>query len=168
MSNITREQNKNLITTVATLVNVLKKNEDVECIYLMPLKADEENIYKLVIVYGSYRMALHKCENVIPAYRKWIEKNVDSESIGGELQLKVDHSGKYLKCAVNPSDVRRVDDILSSRILYTKKGYGIKYHKVAHQFDRYHTTERYPEYFRIAIPEEQKKKMKKIERSKNV
>lgn len=168
MSNITREQNKNLITTVAKLVNVFKKKENVECIYLMPFKVEEGNKYFLVIVYNSTKIALAKSENVIKCYNKKIKEKLDDQKIGGKLYILADRSSNYEMRALNPSKVDKVQDLLSSRILYTKEGYGRRYHKIAHQFDRYHTMERYPEYFRIAIPEEQKKKMKSLGTSKNV
>jgi len=160
MSNITKEQTNNLITTVATLVNVFKKNDGVECIYLMPFKTEEGNIYKLVIVYDSIRTTLAKTKTAIRYCNARITEKLDDKKTGGKLHVVADYSIKYDEMALNPSKVDRVQDLLSSRILYTKEGYGRKYHRIAHQFDKYNTVKRYSEYIRISIPEEQKKKMK--------
>ena len=168
MSNITREQNKNLITTVATLVNVLKKNEKVECIYLMPYKIETENVYDLVVVYSDYETVKAKNKKLMEYINTRINEKLNNKTIGGKLYITANGSRDYHKAAVESRDVEKVKDLLSSRILYTKKGYGRKYHRVAHQFDRYKTLGRYSNYIRIAIPEEQKKKMKKIERTSNV
>ena len=162
MSNITKEQNANLIKTVATLVNVFKKNENVECIYLMPFKIDGNNIYRLVIVYDSERITLAKKKQSIRYCNAKIKEKLDTKKIGGELCIIAECSSKYEERALNPSRVNKVQSLLSSRILYTKEGYGRKYYRVAHQFDRHNTLKRYPEYFRISIPKEDKKKMKKM------
>lgn len=167
MSNITRKQNKNLIITVAKLVTKYKKNEDVECIYLLPYTTENENFYNLVIVCGTYE-TIDKLKNSIEESNKKQKHELEKVKIGGELRILTDYSARYEERALNPSRVGRVQDLLSSRILYTKNGYGRYYHRVAHQFDKYNTVEKYNNRFRIAIPEEQKKKMKKIERSSNV
>ena len=162
MSNITREQNKNLITTVAKLVNVLKKNEKVECIYLMPYKNETENIYDLVVVYSDYETVKAKNKKLMEYINTRINEKLNNKTIGGKLYITADGSRDYHIAAVESSEVAKVKDLLSSRVLYTKKGYGRKYHKIAHQFDRYKTLDRYTNYIRIGIPDKQKKQMKKI------
>ena len=167
MSNITREQNKNLITTVAKIVTKYKKNEDIECIYLLPFTIENENFYNLVIVSSSYE-TIDELEEKIEKTNKKQKQEIEKEIIGGELRISTDYCVYYDDEALNPSRVARVKDLLSSRILYTKKGYGRYYYRVAHQFDKYNTVEKYNNLFAIAIPEEQKKKMKKLERGTNV
>lgn len=158
MNEITREQNNNLVTTVAKIVTKYKKNEDVECIYLLPYKTENGNSYDLVIVCGTY-YTIDEFEEGIEKYNDKQNKE-EKEKIGGKLRVMTDYSARYEELAVNPSRVGRAQDLLSSRILYTKNGYGRHYHRVAHQFDKYNTMEKYNKRFRITIPEKQKKKMK--------
>lgn len=167
MSKITREQNNNLITTVAKIVNKYKKNEDVECIYLLPYKTENGIFYNLVIVCGTY-YTIDEFEEDIEKYNNKQTQEEAKEKIGGELRILTDYSARYEELALNPSRVGRAQDLLASRILYTKNGYGRHYYRVAHQFDKYNTMEKYDNCFRITISEDQKKKMKKPERSQNV
>lgn len=165
MSKITREQNNSLITTVAKIVNKYKKNEDVECIYLLPHTTENGNFYNLVIVCTTY-YTIGELEEEISQYN--IRQIKGKEKIGGELRILTDYSARYEETALNRSRIDRVKDLLSSRVLYVKNGYGRHYYRVAHQFDKYNTMEKYDNCFRITISEDQKKKMKKPERSQNV
>ena len=161
MSNITKEQNNNLVETVAKIVRKYKKNEGVECIYLLPYIEDNENFYDLVIICGCFETKDEIEEKTSEVNGK--QKNEsEKERIGGELHILTDYSARYEEIALNPSRVSRAQNLLSARILYTKKGYGRHYYRVAHQFDKYNTMDKYNNSFRISISEKQKKNMKKM------
>lgn len=162
MSKLTREQRENLAFIMARLTLKYKQDKNVECIYLTPFEDGGEIIYNFMVVFINLRDA-NKFDNEIRKYnRKYKEEELKSK-FGGRIKLISDYASAYQEHALNPSKVNRVQDLLSSRILYAKKGYGRHYRRVAHQFDKYHTVDKYDNIVNLRLPKNKVKTKTKKE-----
>ena len=151
MGKLTKEQRENLAFILARLTLKYKQDKNVECIYLTPFESEGEIIYDFVVVF-KYLSNADKFEKETGKYNiKYKEEKLKSK-FGGQIRLISDYSSAYEELALNPSRVNRVHDLLSSRTLYAKNGYGRHYRRVAHQFDRYHTTNKYENIVNLRLP----------------
>lgn len=122
------------------------KRKDVDCIYLLSYKQEDYNVFDLTIVFKN--KVSKKIEDKFDKLNTLFESENCIDSFGGKLRLLIDESSAYSILAMNPSEITRVRDLLSSQILYDKKG---KYKKIAHQFDTYRTLEPYENSFQLRL-----------------
>ena len=140
------EITKNLEEQLVRLVKWFKSMDNVECIYLLPYKKNL-NYYNLVILFDNWNF--DEIEMCIGVLNKQFLSLENIEENNGILKIEADCARKYIPTAVNPSDVRRVKDLYSSTILYTKRGKGVYYNKVANQFKEYGTLDKYTNTLKI-------------------
>jgi hypothetical protein len=154
MSKLTEKQEKSFVRSIARIVHGYKKKENVECIYLLPYETKQGNIFDLVIVFSEFDK---KSLTNIRKYNKEHEKPEIQEKCGGLITIVSDSELFYSGIAMERREIIRVKDLLSSHILYDKTG---RYHKIAHQFDRYNTMEKYTNIVDIKLTNKNKVKTK--------
>ena len=162
MGKLTREQRENLAFIMARLTLKYKQDKNVECIYLTPFEDGGEIIYDFVVLFNNVDSAKKFRQEAREYNKKYGEEKI-KERYGGHVRRYADLASCYEERALNPSRVNRVRDLLSSRILYAKKGYGRHYCRVAHQFDKYHTMDKYNNIVNLRLPKNKVKTKTKKE-----
>lgn len=128
---------------IANLTNKYSKDDNVECIYFLPFVENDERIFDLVIVF-SEQVNLDEVDKEISELNEKYCKKISE--IGGKIVLLSDRSDKYSAVAMHYREVRRVRDLLSSSIIFDRSG---EYIKIAHQFDKYSTMNKYRNIFEV-------------------
>ena len=139
------QKKENLIDLLAMIVSEYKKDEDVECIYLTPYKMDGGVIIYGVTVINADAVTVEYTNN---SYLNDIQNATYNRAsvidyVGGKIVIKIDHDFNYVERASDNYHIKNVKKLLSSKILYTKDGYGRHYYRVAHQFDKDESFEKY-------------------------
>ena len=142
MSELTKRQTENLVSLMAELIMKYKQDEKVECIYLTPYKDNDNIFYNFVVLFSDSASVDKFNTKAAKTNAKFRNEKLISK-FGGQISEIADYADKYEECALNPRRLRRVRTLLSSKILYTKKGYGRHYYRVAHQFDKDNTMEKF-------------------------
>lgn len=123
---------------IATLVEEYSKDENVECIYLLPL-VDDGKIYLYMFIVFLDCIEFEKKMNELTELTEKYDNRVDE--IGGRFIVDAIRNHYFRENAENMLELESVKDLFSSSILFDRNG---KYYKIAHQFDQYyHYMEKY-------------------------
>ena len=120
---ITEQQRNELCYEIARLLLKFKKDQNVECIYFAPYSEFGDikgNVLILTIVKQGW--SDQASEQQFEAWNRMYQKEYFARKLGFSIYVDVDNAEEFTSFALNPSEVKRNQDLFNSTILFDKTG----------------------------------------------
>ncbi len=128
---ITKKQRNNLCNQLASIIFDLKQDKNIECIYFVPytnLGKNHSNTLELTLIKNGFIEI--EDEEIIKEYNRIYKSDYYLNNLGIKLYFSIDTSNYYKNIPFNLSEIRKVNKLFNSTILFDRTKEYIKLKKL--------------------------------------